>query len=666
MCSSIYASLVALAFVASPGHAQLYEWVSPVDGDWHLASNWSLGFVPDNGSSDVLLGHVLPYTVTVDMPTLVRDITIQHPDATLLINGAELDLIGDILSNGTLRLESGTIDIILDRRFDGNGLVELGAISDPMFATIDALNASLINGPGHTISGSGRIQGTFHNDGDVIADDPIGPGLELDHTITQGTNGRIGADGGELLLQSGVSINGGELFTTNGGVIRVEGPYILTGIDATISAVQINGRIDVLDSYNRLHVDGSIQNNGEIVINSELDADEPELRITSDASILGNGEIVLHSDSSSAAYMTTESGITGTIGQNMTVRGAGIIDGNGNGGVGGFVNNGSIIADDPDYLLVLLGDHTGPGLFGAASGSGLGLGQFADMVDCHFNTLGDGYIAVYYALVNLIGGTNDGFIYISGDGQLRISGNFVNNGLIQTDPDDSFTMDLLFSDQTVIEGVGEININNPFGGFDALSSSAHVTIGAGQRLTGEAEFYGIYTVHGGLFPQSDFEILHEMTLTSTSKVDMLVGHASSFDDSEISVDIDALLNLSGELEVQFVETYTPIAGDSFRLITGIPGVEIVGAFDTITLPPSPNGLMFEINEESFGIYLDVVEDINLCLADLTGEGDLNFLDVSAFLSAYGSMDPVADFEADGMFNFLDVSTFLAAFAAGCP
>ncbi len=55
-----------------------------------------------------------------------------------------------------------------------------------------------------------------------------------------------------------------------------------------------------------------------------------------------------------------------------------------------------------------------------------------------------------------------------------------------------------------------------------------------------------------------------------------------------------------------------------------------------------------------------------CAADLTGEGDLNFLDVSEFLAAFGMMDPSADFEADGSFNFLDVSAFLAAFAKGCP
>jgi hypothetical protein len=55
-----------------------------------------------------------------------------------------------------------------------------------------------------------------------------------------------------------------------------------------------------------------------------------------------------------------------------------------------------------------------------------------------------------------------------------------------------------------------------------------------------------------------------------------------------------------------------------------------------------------------------------CAADLTGEGDLNFLDVSAFLAAFGNQDPVADFIVDGNYNFLDVSEFLAQFSAGCP
>ncbi|MGV6813734.1 MAG: FG-GAP-like repeat-containing protein [Phycisphaerales bacterium] len=55
-----------------------------------------------------------------------------------------------------------------------------------------------------------------------------------------------------------------------------------------------------------------------------------------------------------------------------------------------------------------------------------------------------------------------------------------------------------------------------------------------------------------------------------------------------------------------------------------------------------------------------------CVADFTGEGVLDFFDVSAFLQAFGSQDPSADLTGEGIFDFFDVSAFLQAFAAGCP
>ena len=55
-----------------------------------------------------------------------------------------------------------------------------------------------------------------------------------------------------------------------------------------------------------------------------------------------------------------------------------------------------------------------------------------------------------------------------------------------------------------------------------------------------------------------------------------------------------------------------------------------------------------------------------CPADITGDGELNFFDVSAFLAAFSSSDPSADFDGNGDFNFFDVSAFLVAFSAGCP
>jgi len=62
----------------------------------------------------------------------------------------------------------------------------------------------------------------------------------------------------------------------------------------------------------------------------------------------------------------------------------------------------------------------------------------------------------------------------------------------------------------------------------------------------------------------------------------------------------------------------------------------------------------------------VLPDINVCLADINGDGVLNFFDVSALLVAFEGMDPIADLNGDGVFNFFDISAFLTAFAAGCP
>lgn len=47
-------------------------------------------------------------------------------------------------------------------------------------------------------------------------------------------------------------------------------------------------------------------------------------------------------------------------------------------------------------------------------------------------------------------------------------------------------------------------------------------------------------------------------------------------------------------------------------------------------------------------------------------GQLNFLDVSAYLGLFSAQDPAADLTEDGSFNFLDISEFLNLFGNGCP
>jgi beta-glucanase (GH16 family) len=47
-------------------------------------------------------------------------------------------------------------------------------------------------------------------------------------------------------------------------------------------------------------------------------------------------------------------------------------------------------------------------------------------------------------------------------------------------------------------------------------------------------------------------------------------------------------------------------------------------------------------------------------------GDLNFFDVSSYLSLLSAEDPSADLTDDGAFNFFDISEFLSLYSQGCP
>lgn len=116
-------------------------------------------------------------------------------------------------------------------------------------------------------------------------------------------------------------------------------------------------------------------------------------------------------------------------------------------------------------------------------------------------------------------------------------------------------------------------------------------------------------------------------------------------------------------------------GDIFNIDTtgGMDSAEgeqaylLVGADNTLISLDMYSGEMSYMHEYSVGEQITgIALAVENCPADLTGEGDLNFLDVSAFLVAFGNQESAADFTDEGDFNFLDVSAFLNAFGSGCP
>ncbi len=79
----------------------------------------------------------------------------------------------------------------------------------------------------------------------------------------------------------------------------------------------------------------------------------------------------------------------------------------------------------------------------------------------------------------------------------------------------------------------------------------------------------------------------------------------------------------------------------------------------------------DLNDDGSLNFFDVSAFLNAFnsndpIADFTGDGVFNFFDVSAFLDAFGAQEPIADFTNDGIYDFFDVSDFLDQFGAGCP
>ncbi len=130
-----------------------------------------------------------------------------------------------------------------------------------------------------------------------------------------------------------------------------------------------------------------------------------------------------------------------------------------------------------------------------------------------------------------------------------------------------------------------------------------------------------------------------------------------------------------DLDATFTDDATTLAEDvcSYSTQPVIVG-EVVPSQSMLTFagePASGEWTLMVTDRSAYdtGVLVEACIQITTsvaCTPDLTGDGVLDFFDVSAFLSAYSAQDPAADFTGDGVFNFFDVSAFLNAYSAGCP
>jgi hypothetical protein len=172
---------------------------------------------------------------------------------------------------------------------------------------------------------------------------------------------------------------------------------------------------------------------------------------------------------------------------------------------------------------------------------------------------------------------------------------------------------------------------------------------------------------------SDIDIL-KFNLTERAKLNVLVGHQAAQYQSgpqTFNCNTGALIDYRAIHDLEFdlfaaSDLFNPIAstnnGGAGSIDSLIIDLEDAGLYYLIISAATNTNNVQRYQITAFTQELPPIE----CPADLTGDGILDFFDVSAFLSAYNTMNPDADFNNDGIFNFFDVSAFLNEYNAGCP
>ncbi|MBO6738270.1 MAG: hypothetical protein JJ916_00245 [Phycisphaerales bacterium] len=159
-------------------------------------------------------------------------------------------------------------------------------------------------------------------------------------------------------------------------------------------------------------------------------------------------------------------------------------------------------------------------------------------------------------------------------------------------------------------------------------------------------------------------------------------------DGEGEIEIDGLLGNSGTSFRSFVRlsmSSESVVGGGFVgfffdeniIDTSATGSEFFSRSIPLTAPSGSYRMRILLSHSGVGqrdqveVAASLVSNFSIsvidpCPADLTGDGLVDFFDVSAFLTAFNSLDPIADFTDDGVFDFFDVSAFLSAYGSGCP
>lgn len=283
----LFASALFLFLFSSGLQAQTHAWSSPSNGNWDDPLNWNTGSVPNSAGAypTINVSGLTPYTVTMNINTLMDRFDFIANDAEIVINGRTVTMngagqlgpaTGDVftitnsswLGTGTLRnqtevaargsvtlehlLQDGTYRL-LGSATGGNGLTTLNNTTNNNgdffllsegagFASTLTMGASQIFLNAGTLEfqvgagGNRTFNGWLRNTGQVSIAQP-----------TIFNTGPIEQQSGTFTVQGGesVNLNSGTDFFHNGGVLQVDGTFDQNSSNFEMLGGSINGFVSL-------------------------------------------------------------------------------------------------------------------------------------------------------------------------------------------------------------------------------------------------------------------------------------------------------------------------------------------------------------------------------------------------------------------------------------
>lgn len=721
----------ALAAIAGASYGQTLTWVGPLaGGEWDDPTNWSPLGVPDSMAESALIAQ--PGTSLSVVELEVGSLTIGDSTVSLDMR-FNSGLWGPMSNAGTVTVTPGArLNVFDASTFSGSGTLRLDG---PVIAEFQNSNiaflqiqpgATLLNEAGHTIAGSGVVDGTFVNRGVLLADLPDGllrfesgsitnegelrvaPGstLEIGTVLVDNTAGSIVVDGGTLRSRwrEHAVIHGGRIETLNGGTIEFEND----STTSFVAGVVLEGTVDQAANTVAIIDNGGIVNNGTYILRAHADLRPgPDDGGPSDSILAGTGELRVAGPPNllrvrGGGRLINEAG--------HTIRGSGRLE--------RIVNRGNVIADlGAGLRWEVTSDEPNSGLLASSGNGALQIWtSITQTASGRIENLGGTVTIQQNYNPTIIGGTLAGTaapISVSrnssltlqditiegvlatpfGDAEVRVVDDetrgvagFTNNGTINLFNPGWDVTSLRFYDSGTIDGTGTVLLGYANENYQSrIKVNTPLTIegtfGPGQTIAGRGLLEGNLNLNGTLSPgTSGGDATQELTMFDT----ITFGDSHTFVvdlDGYDAAGIDRLtgtgdVTLDGTLQIRVAPGFVVPPWFTFEFISV---GSVSGRFDSIVAPTPPPGLSWIVRYSPDSVAIRAVAP---CAADVTTDGTSNGIpdgvatlsDFSYYLGLWGAGDTAADLTSDGTSSGIpdgavtlsDFSFYLALWGAGCP